>query len=193
MLVTLPAECANPGVYEVEIGAYLDEVLDMCGGGFVDGPPRGIQVGGPASGWLRGDALHVPMDPTSIAAAGSSLGCGAVRVLPAGHCAVDAVTSTSEFFAREQCGKCPPCRMATQFVHGVSKALLAGKAAAAQLDTAPTLLAQIKPATACGLPGFTLPPLATAREVFADDFAAHLAGEDCGLAHRHLSLRIEDS
>ncbi len=193
MLVTLPAECRNPGVYEVPVGAVLDEVLQKFGGGFVDGPARGIQVGGPASGWLAGDNLHVPLDPTSVAAAGSSLGCGAVRVLPSGHCAVDAVTSTSEFFAREQCGKCPPCRMGTQFVHGVAKALLAGKAQVAQLDTAPTLIAQIKPATACALPSFTLPPFVSAREVFADDFATHLAGGECTLTHRGQSLRIEDT
>lgn len=193
MLVTLPAECVRPGVYEVEVGALLDEVLAGCGGGFVDGPARGVQVGGPASGWIRGDRLHVALDPTSVAAAGSSLGCGAVRVLPAGHCSVDAVVSTSEFFAREQCGKCPPCRMVTQFIHGVSKALAVGKATVGQLDTAPTLLAQVRPSTACSLPTFALPPLASAREVFDEDFAAHLAGQDCGLIHREQSLRIEDT
>jgi NADH:ubiquinone oxidoreductase subunit F (NADH-binding) len=82
--------------------------------------------------------------------------------------------------------------MVTQFIHGVSKALLAGKAAVAQLDTAPTLLAQVRPNTACALPTFALPPLASAREVFAEDFATHLAGEECGLVHRGRSLRIED-
>jgi NADH-quinone oxidoreductase subunit F len=192
MLITLPAECRNPGVYEVPVGAYLDEVLEHHGGGFVDGPARGIQVGGPASGWLAGDNLHVPLDPDSVAAAGSTLGCGAVRVLAAGHCSVDAVTSTSEFFAREQCGKCPACRMCTQFIHGVSKALLAGKAAVAQLDTAPTLLARVRPDTACALPSFALAPLTSARAVFASDFATHLAGEECGLIHAGRSLNIED-
>jgi len=192
MLLTLPEECRTPGVYEVEVGSFLDEVLTKYGDGFTDGPARGVQVGGPASGWLPADALHVALDPESVAAAGSTLGCGAVRVLAAGHCAVDAVTSTSEFFAREQCGKCPPCRMVTQFIHGVSKALLAGKAAAAQLDTAPTLLAQVRPNTACALPSFALPPMTSAREVFAEDFATHLAGEECGLVHRGRSLRIED-
>jgi len=193
MLVTLPEECVHPGVHEVPVGAFLDEVLQSRGGGFVAGPARGVQVGGPASGWLAGDRLHVRLDPESVAAAGSTLGCGAVRVLAAGHCAVDAVTSTAEFFAREQCGKCPPCRMATQFVHAASRALLDGKANLAQLDTAPTLLAQVRPATACALPSFAVPPLASAREVFAEDFAVHLAGGPCGLIHRRRSLRIEDS
>lgn len=193
MLVTLPVECNRPGVYEVPVGSFLDEVLEGCGGGFADGPARGVQVGGPASGWLAADRLHVALDPAEIAAAGSTLGCGAVRILPAGHCSVDAVVATTEFFAREQCGKCPPCRMATQFIHGVTKALAAGKAAVAQLDTAPVLLAQVRPNTACSLPTFALPPLTSAREVFPEDFAKHLAGEDCGLIHREQSLRIEDT
>ncbi|HEX3825877.1 MAG TPA: NADH-ubiquinone oxidoreductase-F iron-sulfur binding region domain-containing protein [Sporichthyaceae bacterium] len=190
MLVTIPAECANPGVYEVEIGAYLDEVLAGVGGGFVAGPARGVQVGGPASGWLS--EWHVALDPEAVSAAGSTLGCGAVRVLPAGHCAVDAVVSTSEFFAREQCGKCPPCRMATQFIHRAAAGLAQNKGTtAAQLDAAPTLVAQVRDRTACSLVSFPLSPLTTAREVFAGDFAAHLAGEDCGLVHRRRSLSIE--
>ncbi|MGQ0467862.1 MAG: NADH-ubiquinone oxidoreductase-F iron-sulfur binding region domain-containing protein [Sporichthyaceae bacterium] len=192
MLITVPAECNRPGVYEVPVGSFLDEVLEGHGGGFVDGPARGVQVGGPASGWLRGEDLHVAMEPAALARAGSTLGCGAIRVLPAGHCSVDAVASATEFFAREQCGKCPPCRMVTQFVHGVAKALAVGKAAPAQLDTAPVLLAQVRPNTACSLPTFAVPPLTSAREVFPDDFARHLAGEDCGLIHREQSLRIED-
>jgi NADH-quinone oxidoreductase subunit F len=190
MLITVPEECANPGVYEVEVGAFLDEVLAGAGGGFVAGPARGVQVGGPASGWLTD--LHVALDPDSVAAAGSTLGCGAVRVLPAGHCAVDAVVSTSEFFAREQCGKCPPCRMATQFIHRAAAGLADNKGTTvAQLDTAPTLVGQVRDKTACSLVSFPLSPLTTAREVFAADFAAHLAGQDCGLVHRRRSLRIE--
>ncbi len=190
MLITIPDECANPGGARIEIGTYLDEVLAGVGGGFVDGPARGVQVGGPASGWLR--ELHVTLDPEAVSAAGSTLGCGAVRVLPAGHCAVDAVVSTSEFFAREQCGKCPPCRMATQFIHRAVVALAENKGAtAAQLDTAPALVGQVRDRTACSLVSFPLSPLTTAREVFAADFAAHLAGADCGLIHRRRSLRIE--
>lgn len=194
MLLTLPAECVNPGVVEVPVGARLDEVLAGPGGGFVAGPARGVQVGGPGSGWLTPESFDVRLDPEQVAATGSTLGCGAVRVLAAGHCAVDAVTSTSEFFAREQCGKCPPCRMATQFVHRVCLGLLDGTGVTvAQLDTASPLIAQVRPTTACSLVTFPLAPLATAREVFADDFARHLAGEPCPLVHRRTALRIEDS
>jgi NADH-quinone oxidoreductase subunit F len=189
MLLTLPEECVAPGVYEVVLGSFLDEAIAKLGKGFVDGPARGVQVGGPASGWLTD--LHVALDPESVAAAGSTLGCGAVRVLAKGHCAVDAVVSTSEFFSREQCGKCPPCRMATQFLHRASLAVLDNKGQVAQLDTAPTLIDQIRPATACSLPTFPLAPLTTARAVFADDFATHLAGGECALIHRRRSLRIE--
>jgi NADH:ubiquinone oxidoreductase subunit F (NADH-binding) len=189
MLITIPDECVAPGVYEVVIGAYLDAVIATHGKGLIAGSARGVQVGGPASGWLTD--LHVALDPESVAGAGSTLGCGALRVLPPGHCAVDAVVSTSEFFHREQCGKCPPCRMATQFIHRATLAVLDGKGQVAQLDTAPTLITQIRPAVACALPSFPLAPLTTARTAFAEDFATHLAGEECRLIHRRRSLRIE--
>lgn len=191
MLVTVPTECNRPGVYEIEVGAYLDEVLTGPGGGFVDGPPRGVQVGGPAAGWLAGD-LHVRLTPTDVANRGSMLGCGAIRLLAAGHCAVDAIAATSEFFARSSCGKCPPCRMATQFVHRATSALLASKGATvAHLDTAPQIVASVVGSVACSLVRFPIAPLASAREAFPDDFAAHLAGTECGLVHQRRSLQIE--
>jgi NADH:ubiquinone oxidoreductase subunit F (NADH-binding) len=180
-------------VYERVVAPYLDEYLETLGGGCAAGPPRGGQVGGPAAGWLADD-LHVRLDPVELEARGSSLGCGALRVLAAGHCAVDAVATTAEFFARESCGKCPGCRMATQFVHKAASALLAGAGATvAHLDMVPKVVESVRPTTACSLVVFPVAPLATAREAFAADFATHLAGADCALLHTGDTLRIEGS
>ena len=55
----------------------------------------------------------------------------------------------------------------------------------------PKVVESVRPTTACSLVQFPVAPLATAREAFAADFAAHLAGADCGLVHRRDTLRIE--
>lgn len=82
--------------------------------------------------------------------------------------------------------------MATQFVHRATSALLAGSGATvAHLDTVPKVVESVRPTTACSLVQFPVAPLATARQAFAADFAAHLAGADCGLVHRRDTLRIE--
>jgi hypothetical protein len=45
-------------------------------------------------------------------------------------------------------------------------------------------------ATDCALARFPAPPLRSARECFADEFAAHLRGDDCGRTHTGRRMSI---
>ncbi|HVW34012.1 MAG TPA: NADH-ubiquinone oxidoreductase-F iron-sulfur binding region domain-containing protein, partial [Acidimicrobiia bacterium] len=191
LLVTLPLECARPGVYEVAMGTPLADVLQRCGGGPAGAPFRGVQVGGPAAGWLPAAAFDTPLVPEAMAAAGTMLGCAAVRLLTEDRCAVDAVAGVEAFFAAEQCGKCPLCRAETQFFARATAGLAAGKdVTEAHLDKALELADLARTDTACALARFPAAPLRTARECFPADFAAHLAGHDCGRAHAGDGLSI---
>jgi NADH-quinone oxidoreductase subunit F len=191
LLVTLPGECARPGVYEVEAGTPLADVLQRCGGGPAGAPFRGAQVGGPAAGWLPAADFDTPLSPEGMAARGSMLGCAAVRLLTEDRCAVDAVAEVEAFFAAESCGKCPLCRAETQFFAKVTAGLAGGKEiTAAHLDKALELAEMARTATDCALARFPAPPLRSARERFPDDFAAHLRGDDCGRGHADASMGI---
>lgn len=181
MLVTVPAECRRPGVYEVAVGTPLIDVVEGLGGGPVAGTIRAVQVGGPGAGWVTD--LSVPLEPAALVARDSMLGCGALRVLLSDCCAVDAVAGVARFFASESCGQCPPCRMVTQFSDRVLRGLAAGRGVtAAHVDKALELLADVPP-TACALARFPAAPLRTARVLFDDDFSVHLDGRDCGRRH----------
>lgn len=191
ILVTLPAECATPGVYEVAGGAFFDEVVATHGGGVPAGL-RGAQLGGPAAGWIASD-FHVALEPAALSARGSMLGCAAVRILVADACAVDAVAETSAFFARESCGKCPACRMETQLFATVTGGLRAGRGISrAQVDKCLQVAGMVSKTTDCALARFPAPPLATALELFAADFDAHLEGRDCGRRHAGDALAVGD-
>jgi NADH-quinone oxidoreductase subunit F len=189
LLATLPTTCPRPGVHEVEGGSSLADLIERHGGGVPSGI-RGVQVGGPAAGFLVGD-LSVALTPSALAARGTSLGCLAVRILVEGACAVDAVAEVARFFARESCGKCPPCRMETQYFERVLSSLRQGGGITeAHVDKALELADQLAGRGACALPRFPVAPLVTARAAFAADFAAHLAGEDCGLRHGADALAV---
>jgi NADH-quinone oxidoreductase subunit F len=191
LLVTLPAECARPGVYEVPTGTALADVLEQCGGGPSGAPFRGAQVGGPAAGWLLADDFDAALAPEAMAARGTMLGCAAVRLLTEDRCAVDAVAEVEAFFAAESCGKCPLCRAETQFFARATAGLAGGKGVTeAQLDKAMELAEMARTATDCALARFPAPPLRSGRERFPDDFAAHLAGDDCGRQHLGPSMTI---
>ena len=190
LLVTLPSGCARPGVYEVAGGAPFAEVLELAGGP-AGAPFRGAQVGGPAAGWLTAVEFDVPLDPEALAVRGSMLGCAAVRLLPEDRCAVDAVAEVEHFFAAESCGKCPLCRGETQFFDRVLAGLRDNKGIKeAHLDKALELAVAAATGTDCALARFPAAPLRTARQHFPDDFAAHLAGGDCGRAHYGSALSI---
>lgn len=191
LLVTLPASCARPGVFEVDGGTSLAEVLDRCGGGPAGVAFRGAQVGGPAAGWLKAAHFDVLLDPEAMAVRGSMLGCAAVRLLPEDRCAVDAVAEVERFFATESCGKCPLCRGETQFFDRVLSGLRDGKGIkAAHLDKAMELAGMAAAGTDCALARFPAAPLRSARELFPEDFAAHLEGGDCGRTHYGSSMAI---
>jgi NADH-quinone oxidoreductase subunit F len=191
LLVTLPAECARPGVYEVVAGTALADVLDACGGGPAGAPFRAAQVGGPAAGWLPAADFDTALAPEAMADRGTMLGCVAVRLLTEDRCAVDAVAEVEAFFAAEQCGKCPLCRAETQFFAKATAGLAGGKdVTEAHLDKAMELAEMARTATDCALARFPAPPLRTGRERFPDDFAAHLRGDDCGRQHLGASMSI---
>src|SRR5581483_12408051 len=148
-------------------------------------------VGGPAAGWLPAADFDTALSPEGMAARGSMLGCAAVRLLTEDRCAVDAVAEVEAFFAAESCGKCPLCRAETQFFAKVTAGLADGKEITeAHLDKALELAEMARTGTDCALARFPAPPLRSARERFAADFAAHLRGDDCGRSHVGASMSI---
>src|SRR5439155_8064022 len=130
-----------------------------CGGGSAGAPFRGAQVGGPAAGWLTDDDFGTPLSPEAMAAAGTMLGCAAVRLLTEDRCAVDAVAEVEAFFAAESCGKCPLCRAETQFFAKATAGLAGGKEVTeAHLDKALELAEMARTGTDCALARFPAPP-----------------------------------
>jgi NADH:ubiquinone oxidoreductase subunit F (NADH-binding) len=117
VLCTLGEELNRPGVYEIEFGRPMREVLLDAGGGLCSGEAiRAVLPGGPSSGFLTADELDVPIDHESIRTMGSALGCAVFSVYGQDQCLVEPLAEIMEFFAREQCGQCPPCRMETNML-----------------------------------------------------------------------------
>jgi NADH:ubiquinone oxidoreductase subunit F (NADH-binding)/NADH:ubiquinone oxidoreductase subunit E len=104
---------ARPGVYCVPMGTTVAELLETAGG-MADGARlAAVQPGGASSNFLGPDALDVPLDFDTVAAAGSMLGSGALVVMAEGTDLLAAATNVLRFFRTESCGKCVPCRVGT--------------------------------------------------------------------------------
>ena len=103
----------RPGVYEVELGPTLRDVIDLAGG-LADGSAfRAALLGGAAGGFAGPDDLDLPLTPTAVADAGLTLGSGVVMVHDQHVDMRDQLRRIAAFFRDESCGQCVPCRVGT--------------------------------------------------------------------------------
>jgi formate dehydrogenase iron-sulfur subunit len=111
-LISLNTAVARPGLYEVELGITLREVIFDLAGGMARGKKlKGVQVGGPLGGILPESALDVPLDFEALAAAGGILGHAGIVVYTEDDDLVEICRGLMAFCAVESCGKCFPCRI----------------------------------------------------------------------------------
>ena len=116
----------RPGVYEVEFGATLGELITRAGG--VVGEFKAALVGGAAGTFLLDDQLHLPLTFESTREVGASLGSGVVMVFNHDTDFTDLVLRIGAFFRDESCGQCVPCRVGTMRQEEALIRLAAGSA-----------------------------------------------------------------
>jgi NADH:ubiquinone oxidoreductase subunit F (NADH-binding) len=158
----------RPGVYELPLGVRLDELVEAAGG--YDGTPIAFSPGGASSGFLPMERRDLPLDFKSLAEAGSMLGSAGVVVLNDTIDMAQAVGWQLEFFERESCGQCAPCRIGTRYIRRqVDRYLATGDPAT--LRHADDVGWEMEEGSICGLGMVAAKPLESARQYFPEAFA----------------------
>jgi NADH-quinone oxidoreductase subunit F len=103
----------RPGLYEVEFGATLREVITLAGGTNDGRRLAAILLGGAAGSFIPLDELDVPLTFEGTQSIGASLGSGAVIVFDDTVELTQIVLRIAAFFRDESCGQCVPCRVGT--------------------------------------------------------------------------------
>ena len=170
LLFTLGEEVQRPGVYELPFGATYRQLIEGCGGGLRNGRQLRAILPAMSCGFLLAEHLDVPIAYETLRPLGTSPGCGGVRLVLDDTDTVALTLEIAEFFMREQCGQCPPCRMETnQFVH-ILKAVQQGKGPG--YDEKLRKLADFsKKKGNCSLIEMAAAPVLGALQCFAADFA----------------------
>jgi NADH-quinone oxidoreductase subunit F len=180
MLFTLPTNVKHPGVVELPVGTPLRSLIEDYGGGLASGKGvKAVLPGGPSSGLVGGADLDVAMDRQPLIALGSSLGCGAMRIIEEGECVVEKMNDIAQFFEQESCGQCPTCSMVTQTLAKIMSQVTAGQGHAAMLDQVAKLGMFARGKGFCALILMPIPPLSTAIKLFPEDFAYHIEHGHC--------------
>ena len=104
----------TPGVYELPLGASLDDVV-AAAGGYV-GTPQAFSPGGASSGFLPISERERPLDFRGLPKVGSMLGSAGVVVLNDTVDMAWAARWQAVFFEDETCGQCAPCRIGVRWV-----------------------------------------------------------------------------
>ncbi|AKC60641.1 NADH-quinone oxidoreductase subunit NuoF [Blochmannia endosymbiont of Camponotus (Colobopsis) obliquus] len=101
----------NPGVWELPFGTSAREILEDYAGGMCAGLHlKAWQPGGASTAFFTYDHLDINMDFDTVSIAGSRLGTAIAMVVDHEMSMVSLVRNLEEFFARESCGWCTPCR-----------------------------------------------------------------------------------
>src|SRR6476646_8673263 len=110
-LFCVSGNVARPGVYEVDFGATLAQLIELAGGVPGGHAIRTILLGGAAGVFVGPSALDMPLTFEATRAAGATLGSGVIMVFDETTDLVDTLRRIAQFFRDESCGQCVPCRV----------------------------------------------------------------------------------
>ena len=125
-LISLNSLFRKPGIYEVEFGTKISEIVENLGGGLKEGSIKGILLGGPLSGILTPDRFDLPLDYESLRKNGTSLGHGGFIAFSDRLPITALMEHVARFASDESCGKCTPCRSGSRYLHNVFHDLNSG-------------------------------------------------------------------
>jgi NADH-quinone oxidoreductase subunit F len=153
-LFCLSGSVSVPGLYEVEFGATLREVLDLAGGVRGGRPLQAVLLGGAAGVFVGPDDLDIRLTFEDARAGGYTLGSGVIAVFDDSVDMADIVLRIAAFFRDESCGQCVPCRVGTVRQEEALVRLHAGRplgSAATEVALIDDIAAGMRDASICGL------------------------------------------
>lgn len=167
----------NPGLWELPFGVTAREILEDYAGGMQEGYKfKAWQPGGAGTDFLTESHLDLPMEFASIAKAGSRLGTALAMAVDHKTNMVSLVRNLEQFFARESCGWCTPCRDGLPWSVKILLALEQGKGQPGDIETLQQLCRQLGPGkTFCAHAPGAVEPLQSAIKYFRDEFEAGIA------------------
>jgi [NiFe] hydrogenase diaphorase moiety large subunit len=167
-LLSVAGDCSAQGVYEIEWGMTLREMLEMVGAQH----PRAVQISGPSGEMVSADA-----DADRLLAH-EDISCnGSVTVFNTERDLLGVVRDFTQFFVQESCGICVPCRVGTTMLSQKVDLVIAGRAGRSDLDDMVEWGGVLAKSCRCGL-GTTAPnPILTTLEKFPEVFTERLRQE----------------
>ena len=164
----------QPGVWELPLGITAREILEDYAGGMRSGCHlKAWQPGGAGTGFLLPEHLDAQMCSNGIGKVGTRMGTGLALAVDDSINMVSLLRNMEQFFARESCGWCTPCRDGLPWSVKLLKALEAGEGQPGDIDMLLELTRKLGPGrTFCAHAPGAIEPLGSAIKYFRDEFEA---------------------
>ncbi len=159
------------GLYELEFGVTLGELVEHWGGGTRSGRPvRAVQVGGPLGAYLTPRHFDVRMTYEALREIGADIGHGGVVVFDDTVDMAEQARYAFEFCARESCGKCTPCRIGSVRGEELLGQIIKDGPRRDRLELLDDLCTVMEGSSMCAMGTMTPKPVRSALEYFPQDF-----------------------
>jgi [NiFe] hydrogenase diaphorase moiety large subunit len=140
-LLSISGDCEKPGIYEIEWGMTIKEMLDLCGAK----DTNFIQFSGPS-----GTVLN-KKDFDRVIASEDLICGGSVMIFNSKVKVFDILKNFSNFFIAESCGLCTPCRAGNYLIGERLKRIMKGEATMEEIQEIKSWGKVLKDTSRCGL------------------------------------------
>ncbi len=179
-LYGLSGHIKRPGVYEAPSGITMRELLEVYGGGMLEGSKLKAMIpGGSSCAVMKPEKLDAQMGFETLREAGSSLGTGCVTFMDESVCMVRLTARLAHFYHHESCGQCTPCREGTGWAYKVLNAIEAGHATRDDLKLLMDVVGNIFGNTICAHGDSLVIPVRSYVEHFGQEFEDHVTLGRC--------------
>lgn len=181
-LMGFSGQVKNPGLWELPFGVTARELLEDYAGGMKDGMKlKTWQPGGAGTDFLLPEHLDAAMDFPGIQKAGSRLGTALCMAVSDKVSMVGLLRNIEEFFARESCGWCTPCRDGLPWSVNILRALERHEGQPGDVEMLEQLCYMLDSGhTFCALAPGAIEPLRSALKYFRHEFEAGVTQKDLG-------------
>ncbi len=177
MLTTASGAVAQPGVYEIEAGSALGEVLAMAG---ADLAARSVLIGGYFGTWHDiGEVASLPFSAAGLRPIGGAPGAAVLYVLPAEGCGLAEAARILSYLASQGAQQCGPCMFGLPAIADDLAQLASARLEGDPIERMQRRFGQIAGRGACRHPDGAVRMAESALRTFAADAHAHARRRTC--------------
>jgi [NiFe] hydrogenase diaphorase moiety large subunit len=158
-LLSISGDCQNPGVYEVEWGLSVNDMLEMVGAKDV----QAVQIAGPSGVCVSPAQFGRKIAMEDLGTGGSMIVIGKHRDL-----LKEVVLNFMEFFEDESCGSCVTCRSFNMILKSQIERVIEGKAIKNDIKNMADWSEIVTKTSRCGLGQTSANPIKTTIENFRE-------------------------